>query len=79
MKVVTSVRKNEYQLRGKQVELPCKDLQHGAQVFRDFLWENDLGASLCDEAFIKEGKKILCRVSYNGRLWDIETDEPLYE
>lgn len=72
MKVITTVRTNEYQLVGKRVELACSSIENASKVFRDFIESNDFGASLCAEAFIKEGRKIIARISYNGKVWEFD-------
>jgi hypothetical protein len=72
MKVITTVRANEYQLVGKRVELACSSIENASKVFRDFIESNDFGASNCAEAFVKDGRKILARVSYNGKVWEFD-------
>jgi hypothetical protein len=72
MKVITTVRLNQHQLVGKRVELACSSIENASKVFRDFIEANDFGASNCAEAFIKDGRKILARVSYNGKVWEFD-------
>lgn len=46
-----------------------KDLAEASKVCRTFLSENGLGCGNWAGGQIREGRKVLGRVSYNGRVW----------
>lgn len=46
-----------------------KDLAEAAQVCRQYIEDNDLGAGHWSGGQVFEGDREVARVSYNGRLW----------
>lgn len=75
LKITCIVRTSDLDIKGKKVTLPCDSIEQAPKVFRTFLILNDLGASRCHEAFIMEGKSKKLRISYNGRLWNMDGTE----
>ena len=54
------------------LRLIVKNLADGAKKWAEYRDRYDLGASAMKQScgFIRQGGKLVARVSYNGRLWD---------
>ena len=50
----------------------ANDLKHAAALCRDWIDENDLGGGNWDGGDILEDGQVVARVSYNGRIWDLD-------
>lgn len=58
---------------GRKRSVDVKDFAEASKVCREFIERNGLGGGNWNGGEIREGGKIIARVSYNGRVWP---DEP---
>jgi hypothetical protein len=68
---------NNY-LAEKEEKVEVKDLQEARSVIKKIIDENCLGASdwylSGKTGNVYEGEKVIAHISYNGRVWEVDTD-----
>ena len=53
------------------------DLKQASKVCRDYIEEYDLGGGNWIGGQVFDGEKQIARISYNGRIWDLDDKEIL--
>jgi hypothetical protein len=59
----------------KRQTVEVKDFAEASRVCRQYIEENDLGGGNWTGGQVCEGAKQIARISYNGRIWDMEGKE----
>jgi len=69
----------KYDFRGSlyidETIVKINSLQEASKVCRDFIEENDLGGGNWSGGKVYENGLQIARISYNGRIWDMEDKE----
>lgn len=55
--------------------VPVQDVNQASALYRAFIAHNDFGARDAGECLLKVGTRTVGRVSYNGRVWDMNDKE----
>lgn len=65
----------------KVIPMEIKSLKEASDVIRNYIEKNDLGSSCYSGGDVFENGEQIARVSYNGRVWDMDgnlmVDSPL--
>jgi hypothetical protein len=49
--------------------VPCVTLNQASAAYRAFIDQNGLGSSEAGRCVIRQGRKVVAHVSYNGKVW----------
>lgn len=54
---------------GNSPVTPFETLNQASALYRAFIAKNGFGASEAGECVIRDGAKVVARISYNGKVW----------
>lgn len=57
------------------VKIQVASFQEASEVCRKYIDRNNLGAGNWDGGLVFKNRTLVARVSYNGRVWDLEDNE----